>query len=130
MALELEENRSKIKKIQEVFGEIPFADIQRFSAEPFNFSPGITSNPTIQHAETPYRKKYNISPAVKSNTANDCDMRKITESHRTTQEKPEGLTFEEYREIRQTPVSDREYARSGKGWVRRNRFGEIVDFSM
>ncbi|MGH9889991.1 MAG: hypothetical protein ACRD4Z_01145, partial [Nitrososphaeraceae archaeon] len=112
------------------------------SAEPFNFSPGITSNPTIQHAETPYRKKYNISPAVKSNTANDCDMRKITESHRTTQEKPEGLTFEEYREIRpgltfeeyreirQTPVSDREYARSGKGWVRRNRFGEIVDFSM
>ena len=73
---------------------------QRFSAEPFNFSPGITSNPPIPHAETPYQKKYNISPSVESNTVNDSDVREITESNKTTQEKPEGLTFEEYRKIR------------------------------
>jgi hypothetical protein len=69
-------------------------------------------------------------------------MRRIMEFHRTTQEKPEGLTFDEYRKlgpeltfddyrkIRCTPVTDREFTRNGKGWVRRNVFGEIVDFSI
>ena len=103
MALELEENRSKIKKIQEVFGEIPF-NAKRFSAEPFNFSLGITPNPPIPHADTPYQKKYNISPSVKSNTVNDSAVREITESNKTTQEKPKKMnrTFDEYRKIGRT----------------------------
>jgi hypothetical protein len=140
MALELEENRSKIKKIQEVFGEIPFAATQRFSAEPFNFSPGITSNPPIPHAETPYQKKYNISPSVKSNTVNDSAVREITESNKTIQEKPKKMTFDEYRKISpevtfdeyrkigRTPVTDWEPVPGGKKMVKRNAFGEDIDF--
>jgi hypothetical protein len=140
MALELEENRSKIKKIQEVFGEIPFAARQRFSAELFNFSPRITSNPPIPHAETPYQKKYNISTSVKSNTVNDSAVREITESSKTTQEKPKKMTFDEYRKIRpevtfdeyrkiaRTPVTDWEPVPSGKMRVKRNAFGEEVGF--
>jgi hypothetical protein len=140
MALELEENRSKIKKIQEVFGEIPFAVTQRFSAEPFNFSPGITSNPPIPHAETPYQKKYNISPSVKSNTVNDSAVREITESNKTTQEKPKKITFDEYKKIRpevtfddyrkicRTPVTDWQTVPGGKMRVKTNAFGEVVGF--
>jgi hypothetical protein len=142
MALKLEENRSKIKKIQEVFGEIPFAATQRFSAEPFNFSPGITSNPQIPHAETPYQKKYSISPSVKSNPVKDSYVRGITESSKATQEKPKRMTFDEYRKIRpevtfddireisHTPVTNWQPDPSGKMRVKRNAFGEVVDFRL
>lgn len=140
MALELEENRSKIKKIQEVFGEIPFAAKQRFSAEPFNFSSEIISEPPIPSVGTSFQKKYSISPSVESNTVNDSDVREITESNKTTQEKPKKMTFDEYRktrpevtfddyrEICRTPVADWEPVLSGKMRVKRNAFGEVVDF--
>jgi hypothetical protein len=140
MALEFEEKRSKIKKTQEVFGEIPFAARQRFSAELFNFSPRITSNPPIPHAETPYQKKDSISPSVESNPVKDSYVRGITESSKATQKKPKKMTFEEYRkkrpevtfddyrEICRTPVTDWEPVPSGKKRVKRNAFGEVVDF--
>jgi hypothetical protein len=132
-ALEIEENSNKIKKIKDVFGEIPFSVILRINAEFFNFSSEITSEPPAP----PFQKNYSVSP-VKSNTVNDSGVKGIMESTKTTQEKPKrltfdeyrkmrpGLTFEEYRKIRQTPVGDREYSR--KGWVRRNLFGEYVAF--
>jgi hypothetical protein len=129
MALELEENRSKIKKIKEVFGEIPFSDIKRVNAEPFNFSSENTSESSIPTAETLFQKMHSISPPLESNGAKDRYTRSITGSHTTTQEMPEGLTFDEQRKIRQAPATDWETTRSGKGWVKRNVFGEIVDFS-
>jgi hypothetical protein len=55
---------------------------------------------------------------VESNTVNDSDVREITESNKTTQEKPKKMTFDEYRKIRpevtfddyreicRTPVTD------------------------
>lgn len=133
MSLEIEENRIKFKKIKDVFGEIPFSVILRINAELFNFSSEITSEPPLPL----FQKNYSVSP-VKSNTVNDSDVKGIMESTKTTQEKSKrltfdeyrkmrpGLTFEEYRKIYQTPVGDREYSR--KGWVRRNLFGEYVDF--
>jgi hypothetical protein len=139
MAPELEGNRRKIKKIQEIFGKFPFAATQRFNAEPFNFPPGITSNPPIPHAETPYQKKYNISPSVKSNTVNDSAVREIT-TNKTIQEKPKKMTIDEYRKIRPevtfdefrkigcTPVTDWEPVPGGKMLVKRNAFGEDIDF--
>ena len=129
-ALEIEENRDKIKKINEFLGQSPFSAIQRINAEPFNSPSEIPSEPPILPTETPFQKKYITSPSVESNTANDCDLRRSTEAHWTGQEKPEGLTFEERRKIRQTPVTEREYSSRGNGWVRRNCFGKIVDFSI
>jgi hypothetical protein len=139
MALELEEIRSKIKKIHEVF--VPFAAPQRFSAEPFNFSPEIISEPPIPPVGTSFQKKYSISPSMESNTVNDSDVSLIiTESNKTTQEKPKKMTFDEYRKIRpevtfddyreicRTPVTDWEPVPSGRMRVKRNSFGEVVDF--
>lgn len=132
-ALEIEEDRNKIKKIKEFLGQSPFSAIQRINAEPFNSPSETPSEPPAP----PFQKNYSVSP-VKSNTVNDSDVKGIMESTKTTQEKPKrltfdeyrkmrpGLTFEEYRKIYQTPVGDREYSR--KGWVRRNLFGEYVDF--
>jgi hypothetical protein len=40
-----------------------------------------------------------------------------------------GLGFEKYRKIRQTPATDWEFPRSGNLWVKRDLFGEIVDWS-
>ena len=81
-----------------------------------------------------------LSPSVESNTVNDSDVREITESNKTTQEKPKKMTFDEYRKIRpevtfddyreicRTPVADWEPVPSGKMRVKRNAFGEVVDF--
>jgi hypothetical protein len=141
-ALEFEENRNKIKKITEIFGQFPFSAIQRINSDPFNFSSENNHEPPIPPSGTSFEKMQSISPPVESNRANDCDMGRIMEFHRTTQEKPKGLTFDEYRKLRPeltfddyrkircTPVTDREFTRNGKGWVRRNLFGEIVDFSI
>lgn len=140
MALEVEEFRSKIKKIQEVFGKIPFAAPQRSSAEPFNFSSEIISEPPIPPVGTSFQKKYSISPSVESNTVNDSDVREITGSNKTTQEKPKKMTLDEYRKIRpevtfddyrkicRTPVTDWEPVSSGSMLVKRNAFGEVVHF--
>lgn len=140
MALELEENRNKIKKIQEVFGETPLAARQQFGAEPFNFSPQIIFEPPIPRVGTSFQKKYSISPSVESNTVKDSDVREITKSNKTTQEKPKRKTFDEYRKIRpevtfdeyreicRTPVTDWEPVPSGKMRIKRNAFGEVVDF--
>ena len=62
-------------------------------------------------------------------------MREITESNKTTQEKPKKMTFDEYRKIRPEVTFDdyTEICRSpvtnwGKDAVKRNAFGEVVDF--
>jgi hypothetical protein len=47
MALEAEENRNKINKIREVFGDISFSDIPRINAESLNFYSEITSEPPV-----------------------------------------------------------------------------------
>jgi hypothetical protein len=140
VALEYEENRKKIKKIREVFGEIPFSDIQRINAEPLNFSSEIASEPPISPAGTSFQKKYSISPSVESNPVKDSYVSRITEFNKTTQEKPKKMTFDEYKKIRpevtfddyreicRTPVTDWEPVPSGKMRVKRNAFGEVVDF--
>jgi hypothetical protein len=83
---------------------------------------------------------YSIPPCADSNTANDCDMKSITEPHRTNPEKPKGMTYEEYKKIRpgvifdeyrkmgRTPITDWEPVPSGEKMVKRNAFGEVVDF--
>ena len=141
MALEFEENQKKIMKINEIYSQFPFSTIQGKSAQPFKFSLENTSEPPIPTAGTPFQKIDSISLPGESNRANDYDKRRITESHRTTQEKPEkptfdeyrrsrpGLTFDDYRKIGRTPVTDWELVSSGKGWVKRNVFGETIDFT-
>jgi hypothetical protein len=164
MALEFEENRNKFKKIREVFGEIPFFLIQRINAEFLNFSSETTSEPPISPYGTSFQKKHTISP-VGSGTLKDCHVRETTVSNKINQERPEGMTFdqlrnivpeltfeqfvkivpgttfdqfrkivpglgfEKYRKIRQTPATDWEFPRSGNLWVKRDLFGEIVDWS-
>jgi hypothetical protein len=139
MALETEENRIKFKKIKDVFGEIPFSVIQCINAELFNFSSEITSEPPIPPMGTSFQKKYSVTP-VKSNAVNDSDVKGMTESNETTQEKPKRppfdeykktkpeATFDEYRKIGRTPVTDWEPVPSGMMLVKRNAFGEVIDF--
>ena len=106
MALEPEENPARLKKYRKSLVKFLSCLAKRFSAEPFNFSLGITPNPPIPHADTPYQKKDNISPSVKSNTVNDSAVREITESNKTTQEKPKKMTLDEYRKIRPESTFD------------------------
>ena len=77
---------------------------------------------------------------MESNPVKDSYVRGITESSKTTQEKPKKMTFDEYRKIRpevtfddyreicRTPVTDWQTVPSGKMRVKRNAFGEVVDF--
>jgi hypothetical protein len=98
MSLETEENRIKFKKIREVLGEIPFFLIERINAELFNFSSEPTSEPPIPPCGTFFQNKYTSSP-VESSTLKDSDVKGPTVSNKTIQEKPEGLTFDQYRKI-------------------------------
>jgi hypothetical protein len=140
MALEAEENRNKINKIREVFGDISFSDIPRINAESLNFYSEITSEPPVPSVGISFQKKYGIPPSVESDTVKDSNVRGITESNKTTQEKPKKPTFDEYRKIKpevtfdeyrglcRDPVTDWEPVPSGNMLVKRNAFGEIVDF--
>jgi hypothetical protein len=96
IALEIEGNRMKINKTREVFGEIPYPFIQRINAEPFRFTSEITSEPQIPPAEI--FQTY-ISPSAEPGTVKDSDVRGPSVSNKTTQEKPESLTFDQYRKI-------------------------------
>ena len=140
MALEIEGNRTKFKKIREVFGEIPYFIIQRINADPLNFSSEISSELPISSAGTFFQKKYGISSSMESNTVKDSNVRGIAESNKTTQEKQEKPTFEEYRktrpeatfddyrEVGRTPVTDWEPFPGGNMLVKKNAFGEVIDF--
>jgi hypothetical protein len=140
LALEVDGNRIKFNKAREVFGGVPYPIIQQINAEPLNFFSEITSAPPISPPGRPFQKSDNISPSVGSDMVKDSNVRGITESNKTTHEKPKKPTFDEYRKIKpevtfdeyrglcRDPVTDWEPVLSGSMLVKRNAFGEVVDF--